>query len=165
MGYIEIQDLLFNFWLKVGPTLDPDKLKLIGFDMHDNEDRRRVMINLVEYYGDEELKSIILERLEGVHDWTYEYVVTTIDIRSFDTYPIEVMVNVMINGDQEIPVSTEDGVIDMTLWETNEKAREEWETGSPGPYDNTYEEIRDDVLNDVSILLKNLPVELKYTHF
>ena len=33
MGYIEIQDLLFNFWLKVGPTLDTDKLIKYAFQV------------------------------------------------------------------------------------------------------------------------------------
>ena len=166
-GPQKVQELLFNFWKKVGPTLEPDKLKLIGFNMNDNQDIRMVMMNLVEYYGDEELKRIIMERLEGVHDWEYEYIVTSIDIRSFDIYPIEVMVDVMVNGDQEVPVSTEDGVIDITLWDANEKAREEWQSGGAGPYDNLYEEVRDVVLNDVSILLKNLPVEpmLDYVDF
>ena len=37
----KIQDLLFQFWMRknIGPTLDPDKLKLIGFDMNNEEDK------------------------------------------------------------------------------------------------------------------------------
>ena len=33
------QKLLFDFWKKVGPTLDPDKLKLVGFNMDVYEER------------------------------------------------------------------------------------------------------------------------------
>jgi hypothetical protein len=55
----------------------------------------------------------------------------------------------------------------MTLWEANEKAREEWQSGNPGPYDNLYEDIRSVVLGDISVLLKNLPIEpmLDYVDF
>jgi len=77
------------------------------------------------------------------------------------------MVDVIVDGSIEVPVSTEDGVEDMTLWETNERAQKEWKGGGPGPYDNVYEEVREQVLSDVSILLKNLPVEpmLDYVDF
>ena len=80
-GPKEIQDLLFNFWKKFGPTLDPDRLKLIGFNMNDADDRTKVIFNLVEYYGDEELINIITDRLEGIQGWEYEYVVTSIDFQ------------------------------------------------------------------------------------
>jgi hypothetical protein len=78
------------------------------------------------------------------------------------------MIDVMVNGNQEIPVTTaDDGVIDITIWEANERARKEWEGGVPGPYDNGYEVIREQVLSDISILLKNIPVEpmLDYVDF
>ena len=168
LGPQKVQDLLFNFWKKVGPTLEPDKLKLIGFNMNDNQDIRLVMMNLVEYYGDEELVRVMTERLEGLQGWEYEYKVINIDIRSFNTYPIEVMVDVMVNGDQKVPVTTaDDGIIDITLWDSNEKAREEWQSGGPGPYDNLYEEVREAVLSDINILLENLPVDpmLDYVDF
>ena len=168
LGPQKVQDLLFNFWKKVGPTLEPDKLKLIGFNMNDNQDIRLVMMNLVEYYGDEELVRVMTERLEGLQGWEYEYKVINIDIRSFNTYPIEVMVDVMVNGDHKVPVTTaDDGIIDITLWDANEKAREEWQSGGPGPYDNLYEEVREVVLSDINILLENLPVDpmLDYVDF
>ena len=75
-GPKEIQELLFNFWKKHGPTLDPDRLKLIGFNMNDADDRTKVEYNLVAYYGDEELINIITDRLEGLQDGPYQYVVT-----------------------------------------------------------------------------------------
>ncbi len=169
-GPKEIQDLLFNFWKKHGPTLDPDRLKLIGFNMNDADDRTKVTFNLVEYYGDEELINIITDRLEGIQGWEYEYVVTSIDFHdllNFKSYPFTIMVDVIVDGSTEVPVSTEDGIEDMTLWETNERAQKEWKGGGPGPYDNVYEEVREQVLSDVSILLKNLPVEpmLDYVDF
>jgi len=169
-GPKEIQELLFNFWKKHGPTLDPDRLKLIGFNMNDADDRTKVTFNLVEYYGDEELINIITDRLEGIQGWEYEYVVTSIDFHdllNFNSYPFTIMVDVIVDGSTEVPVSTEDGIEDMTLWETNERAQKEWKGGGPGPYDNVYEEVREQVLSDVSILLKNLPVEpmLDYVDF
>ena len=169
-GPKEIQDLLFNFWKNNGPTLDPDRLKLIGFNMNDADDRTKVIFNLVEYYGDEELINIITDRLEGIQGWEYEYVVTSIDFHdllNFNSYPFTIMVDVIVDGSTEVPVSTEDGVEEMTLWETNERAQKEWKGGGPGPYDNMYEEVREQVLSDVSILLKNLPVEpmLDYVDF
>ncbi len=169
-GPKEIQDLLFNFWKNHGPTLDPDRLKLIGFNMNDADDRTKVTFNLVEYYGDEELINIITDRLEGIQGWEYEYVVTSIDFHdllNFNSYPFTIMVDVVVDGSTEVPVSTEDGVEEMTLWETNERAQKEWKGGGPGPYDNMYEEVREQVLSDVSILLKNLPVEpmLDYVDF
>ena len=75
----KIQDLLFNYWRKFGPTLDPDKLKLLGFDMNSEEDKILVYNNLIEYYGDEELANIVHERLEGVHDADYQFIVTSYD--------------------------------------------------------------------------------------
>jgi hypothetical protein len=77
------------------------------------------------------------------------------------------MVDVVVDGSTEVPVSTEDGVEDMTLWETNERAQKEWKGGGPGPYDNVYEEVREEVLGDINILLENLPVEamLDYVDF
>lgn len=171
-GGIEAQDLLFNFWKKVGPTMETDKLKLIGFDMNDTQDMNTVMMNLVEYYGDEEIVEIITEMLEGIQGWEYEYVVTSIDfsdlINPDITSPATIMIDVMVNGDQEIPLTTaDDGVIDITLWEVNERAQKEWKGGGPGPYDNTYEDVREQVLSDISILLKNVPVEpmLDYVDF
>ena len=168
----QTQDLLFNFWKKVGPTMEADKLKLIGFDMNDTQDMKKVIMNLVEYYGDEEIVEVITERLEGIQGWEYEYVVTSIDfsdlINPDMTYPATIMIDVMVNGNQEIPVTTaDDGVIDITIWEANERARKEWEGGVPGPYDNGYEVIREQVLSDISILLKNIPVEpmLDYVDF
>jgi hypothetical protein len=130
-GGIEAQDLLFNFWKKVGPTMETDKLKLIGFDMNDTQDMNTVMMNLVEYYGDEEIVEIITEMLEGIQGWEYEYVVTSIDfsdlINPDITSPATIMIDVMVNGDQEIPLTTaDDGVIDITLWEVNERAQKEW---------------------------------------
>ena len=169
-GPKEIQDLLFNFWKNNGPTLDPDRLKLIGFNMNDADDRTKVIFNLVEYYGDEELINIITDRLEGIQGWEYEYVVTSIDFHdllNFNSYPFTIMVDVIVDGSTEVPVSTEDGIEDITLWEANERAQKEWKGGGPGPYDNMYEEVREQVLSDVSILLKNLPVEpmLDYVDF
>ena len=169
-GPKEIQDLLFNFWKNHGPTLDPDRLKLIGFNMNDADDRTKVTFNLVEYYGDEELINIITDRLEGIQGWEYEYVVTSIDFHdllNFNSYPFTIMVDVIVDGSTEVPVSTEDGIEDITLWEANERAQKEWKGGGPGPYDNMYEEVREQVLSDVSILLKNLPVEpmLDYVDF
>jgi hypothetical protein len=72
-GPKEIQELLFNFWKKHGPTLDPDRLKLIGFNMNDADDRTKVEYNLVAYYGDEELINIITDRLEGMQDGSIVY--------------------------------------------------------------------------------------------
>ena len=169
-GPKEIQDLLFNFWKNHGPTLDPDRLKLIGFNMNDADDRTKVTFNLVEYYGDEELINIITDRLEGIQGWEYEYVVTSIDFHdllNFKSYPFTIMVDVIVDGSTEVPVTTEDGIEDITLWEANERAQKEWKGGGPGPYDNMYEEVREQVLSDVSILLKNLPVEpmLDYVDF
>lgn len=169
-GPKEIQDLLFNFWKNHGPTLDPDRLKLIGFNMNDADDRTKVIFNLVEYYGDEELINIITDRLEGIQGWEYEYVVTSIDFHdllNFNSYPFTIMVDVIVDGSTEVPVTTEDGIEDITLWEANERAQKEWKGGGPGPYDNMYEEVREQVLSDVSILLKNLPVEpmLDYVDF
>ena len=169
-GPKEIQELLFNFWKNNGPTLDPDRLKLIGFNMNDADDRTKVIFNLVEYYGDEELINIITDRLEGIQGWEYEYVVTSIDFHdllNFNSYPFTIMVDVIVDGSTEVPVSTEDGIEDITLWEANERAQKEWKGGGPGPYDNMYEEVREQVLSDVSILLKNLPVEpmLDYVDF
>ena len=86
-GGIEAQDLLFNFWKKVGPTMETDKLKLIGFDMNDTQDMNTVMMNLVEYYGDEEIVEIITEMLEGIQGWEYEYVVTNIDMHDMFHLP------------------------------------------------------------------------------
>ena len=169
-GPKETQELLFNFWKKHGPTLDPDRLKLIGFNMNDADDRTKVIFNLVEYYGDEELINIITDRLEGIQGWEYEYVVTSIDFHdllNFNSYPFTIMVDVIVDGSTEVPVTTEDGIEDITLWEANERAQKEWKGGGPGPYDNMYEEVREQVLSDVSILLKNLPVEpmLDYVDF
>jgi len=169
-GPKETQELLFNFWKKHGPTLDPDRLKLIGFNMNDADDRTKVIFNLVEYYGDEELINIITDRLEGIQGWEYEYVVTSIDFHdllNFNSYPFTIMVDVIVDGSTEVPVTTKDGIEDITLWEANERAQKEWKGGGPGPYDNMYEEVREQVLSDVSILLKNLPVEpmLDYVDF
>jgi hypothetical protein len=181
-GGIEVQDLLFNFWKKVGPTMEVDKLKLIGFDMNDTQDRKKVIMNLVEYYGDEEIIEIIRERLEGIQGWEYEYVVTNINIHDLInpnmTYPPTIMIDVVVDGSTQIPVSTEDGIEEITLWEANEIARKEWK-GTPtqkelrwtGPnylhLYNVYEEVREQVLSDISILLKNIPVEpmLDYVDF
>ena len=172
IGGIEAEDLLFNFWKKVGPTMEADKLKLIGFDMNDTQDMNTVIMNLVEYYGDEEIVEVITERLEGIQGWEYEYVVTSIDfsdlINPDITSPATIMIDVMVNGNQEVPIPTaDDGVIDITLWEANERAQKEWKGAGPGPYDNTYEDVREQVLSDISILLKNVPVEpmLDYVDF
>ena len=169
-GPKETQELLFNFWKKHGPTLDPDRLKLIGFNMYDADDRTKVEYNLVAYYGDEELINIITDRLEGMQDGIYPYTVTSIDFHdllNFKSYPLTIMLDVVVDGSTEVPVSTEDGVEDMTLWETNERAQKEWKTRGPGPYDNVYEEVREEVLGDINVLLENLPVEamLDYLDF
>ena len=129
-GPKEIQDLLFNFWKNHGPTLDPDRLKLIGFNMNDADDRTKVIFNLVEYYGDEELINIITDRLEGIQGWEYEYVVTSIDFHdllNFNSYPFTIMVDVIVDGSTEVPVTTEDGIEDITLWEANERAQKRME--------------------------------------
>ena len=169
-GPKETQELLFNFWKKHGPTLDPDRLKLIGFNMYDADDRTKVEYNLVEYYGDEELINIITDRLEGLQDGPYQYVVTSIDFHdllNFKSYPLTIMVDVVVDGSTEVPVSTEDGIEDITLWEANERAHKEWRENAGGPYDNIYEEVREQVLGDINILLENLPVEavLDYVDF
>ena len=169
-GPKETQELLFNFWKKHGPTLDPDRLKLIGFNMYDADDRTKVEYNLVAYYGDEELINVITDRLEGLQDGVYQYIVTSIDFHdllNFNTYPLTIMVDVVVDGSIEVPVSTEDGVVDITLWEANERAHKEWKGRGPGPYDNLYEEVREEVLGDINILLENLPVEavLDYLDF
>jgi len=169
-GPKKTQELLFNFWKKFGPTLDPDRLKLIGFNMYDADDRTKVEYNLVAYYGDEELINIITDRLEGLQDGVYQYVVTSIDFHdllNFNSYPLTIMVDVVVDGNTQVPVSTEDGVVDITLWEANERAHKEWKGRGPGPYDNLYEEVREEVLGDINILLENLPVEavLDYLDF
>ena len=169
-GPKKTQELLFNFWKKFGPTLDPDRLKLIGFNMYDADDRTKVEYNLVAYYGDEELINIITDRLEGLQDGVYQYVVTSIDFHdllNFKSYPLTIMVDVVVDGNTQVPVSTEDGVVDITLWEANERAHKEWKGRGPGPYDNLYEEVREEVLGDINILLENLPVEavLDYLDF
>ena len=169
-GPKEIQDLLFNFWKNHGPTLDPDRLKLIGFNMNDADDRTKVEYNLVGYYGDEELINIITDRLDGIQDGIYPYTVTSIDFHdllNFNSYPLTIMLDVVVDGSTEVPVSTEDGIEDMTLWETNERAQKEWKARGPGPYDNVYEEVREEVSGDINILLENLPVEalLDYVDF
>ena len=169
-GPKETQELLFNFWKKFGPTLDPDRLKLIGFNMYDADDRTKVEYNLVEYYGDEELIEIITDGLEGLQDGPYQYVVTSIDFHdllNFNTYPLTIMVDVVVDGDTQVPVSTEDGMEDITLWEANERAHKEWRENAGGPYDNLYEDVREQVLGDINFLLENLPVEavLDYVDF
>ncbi len=169
-GPKETQELLFNFWKKHGPTLDPDRLKLIGFNMYDADDRTKVEYNLVAYYGDEELINVITDRLEGIQGWEYEYVVTSIDFHdllNFNSYPLTIMVDVVVDGNTEVPVSTEDGIEDMTVWEANERAHKEWTSSIGGPYDNVYEEVREEVLGDINVLLENLPVEavLDYVDF
>ena len=78
------------------------------------------------------------------------------------------MVDVVVDGNTEVPVSTEDGVVDITLWEANERAHKEWRDQCiGGPYDNLYEDVREQVLGDINILLENLPVEafLDYVDF
>ena len=169
-GPKETQELLFNFWKKHGPTLDPDRLKLIGFNMYDADDRTKVEYNLVEYYGDEELIEIITDRLEGLQDGPYQYVVHSIDFHdllNFNTYPLTIMVDVVVDGNTQVPVSTEDGIEDITLWEANERAHKEWRENAGGPYDNLYEDVREQVLGDINFLLENLPVEavLDYVDF
>ena len=169
-GPKEIQELLFNFWKKHGPTLDPDRLKLIGFNMNDADDRTKVEYNLVAYYGDEELIEIITDRLEGLQDGPYQYVVHSIDFHdllNFNTYPLTIMVDVVVDGNTQVPVSTEDGIEDITLWEANERAHKEWRENAGGPYDNLYEDVREQVLGDINFLLENLPVEavLDYVDF
>ena len=169
-GPKETQDLLFNFWKNHGPTLDPDRLKLIGFNMDDADDRTKVEYNLVAYYGDEELINIITDRLEGIQDGPYKYMVTSIDFHdllNFKSYPLTIMVDVVVDGSTEVPLSTEDGIIDITLWEANERAHKEWRDDGGGPYDGLYEEVREQVLGDINILLENLPVEamLDYLDF
>ena len=168
-----IQDLLFQFWMRknIGPTLDPDKLKLLGFDMNNEEDKILVYNNLIEYYGDEELANIVHERLEGVHDADYQFIVTSYDSLTPRRYKseargLETYVDVLINGDQIIPISQEDGTVrDMTVWEANEKAAQEQQEN---PYDDAYEGIREEIhyyLEDV--ILQNLPIEshLDYVDF
>ena len=114
--------------------------------------------------------NIITDRLEGIQGWEYEYVVTSIDFHdllNFNSYPLTIMLDVVVDGSTEVPVSTEDGIEDMTLWETNERAQKEWKARGPGPYDNVYEEVREEVSGDINILLENLPVEalLDYVDF
>jgi hypothetical protein len=148
------QTLLFNFWRKVGPTLDPDKLKLVGFNVDAYEDRSVVWDNLREYYGDEELINIIQERLEGLHDsWSYEYIVT-----DFNFDGDEIYLNVLVNGDTQIPIMQEEGgVIDMSLWDINEKAA----VDILSLYDDIYDEARDSISDDIKdVLLKDLPVDV-----
>ena len=169
-GPKKTQELLFNFWKKFGPTLDPDRLKLIGFNMNDADDRTKVEYNLVEYYGDEELIEIITDRLEGLQDGPYQYVVHSIDFHdllNFNTYPLTIMVDVVVDGNTQVPVSTEDGIEDITLWEANERAHKEWRENAGGPYDGLYEDVREQVLGDINFLLENLPVEavLDYVDF
>tara|TARA_R110002012_G_scaffold289936_1_gene483334 strand:+ start:18 stop:1817 length:1800 start_codon:yes stop_codon:yes gene_type:complete len=138
--------------------------------MNDADDRTKVEYNLVAYYGDEELINIIADRLEGIQDGIYPYTVTSIDFHdllNFKSYPLTIMLDVVVDGSTEVPVSTEDGIEDMTLWETNERAHKEWKSNIGGPYDNVYEEVREEVLGDINVLLENLPVEamLDYLDF
>ena len=144
------QKLLFNFWKKVGPTLDPDKLKLVGFNMDVDEDRSVVWDNLREYYGDEELTNIIQERLEGLHDsWNFEYIVT-----DFNFHGDEIYLNALVNGDTQVPITQEEGgAIDMSLWDINQYVDIEY-------YDDIYDEVKDSVSDDIKeVLLKDLPVD------
>ena len=150
----QTQELLFNFWKKVGPTLDPNKLKLIGFNMDNNDDKRVVWDNLREYYGDEELTNIIQERLDGLHDsWNYEYIVT-----DFSFHGDEIYLNALVNGDTQVPMTQEEGgAIDMSLWDINKKAAED---NYHNYYDDIYDEARDSVSDDIKeVLLKDLPVD------
>jgi len=150
----KIQDLLFNYWIKHGPTLDSDKLKLLGFDMKSYDERGVVWDNLQEYYGDQELTEIIHERLEGLHDsWNYEYIVTSWSMDSTG----DIDVNVLVNGDAMMPISQESGeVIDMSLWDINKSSAEDGYQ-----YDDAYEEVRSTISDDISnVLLKDLPVDM-----
>ena len=154
------QKLLFNFWKKVGPTLDPDKLKLVGFNMDVYEDSSVVWDNLKEYYGDEELTNIIQERLEGLHDiWNYEYIVT-----DFNFDGDEIYLNVLVNGDAQIPMAQEEGgVIDISLWDIFKKtkhAEDGYFLDISNYYADIYDEVRDSVSDDIKeFLLKDLPVD------
>lgn len=167
----KIQEILFTLWRKMGPTLDSDTLKLVGFNMNSEEDKIIVYNNLMEYYGDEELRDVVHERLEGIHEADYEFIVSSYSSLKPRTYKsdaigLETYVDVIINGDQIIPISQEDGTVrDMTVWEANEKAAQEQQEN---PYEDAYEDVREEVwyyLNDV--ILKNLPVDaiLDYVDF
>ena len=146
----QTQELLFNFWRKVGPTLDPNKLKLVGFNMDNNDDKRVVWDNLKEYYGDEGLNDVIDERLEGLHDsWSYEYIVTNAEWNGDD-----ITLDILVNGDTQIPVTQElGGAIDMSLWDINENETGDYQN------DDIYEEVRDSISSDIEgVLLQDLPV-------
>ena len=146
----QTQELLFNFWRKVGPTLDPNKLKLVGFNMDNNDDKRVVWDNLKEYYGDEGLNDVIDERLEGLQDsWSYEYIVTNAEWNGDD-----ITLDILVNGDTQIPVTQElGGAIDMSLWDINENETGDYQN------DDIYEEVRDSISSDIEgVLLQDLPV-------
>ena len=153
----EHSDILFNYWSKFGPTMEKNTMKLLGFDTHDEGDFRVVWDNLQQYYGDEELNNIILERLEGLHDsWDYEYIVTTM-------YPYEgydCVVEIMVNGDTIIPFSTEEGITEMALWEINEES-ERFGNKGYNFYEDTVEKVEDDIRLDMEeVLFKDLPVDM-----
>lgn len=150
------QDLLFNLWRKIGPTLDPNKLKLVGFNMDIHDELSFVWDTLQEYYGDEELNNIIQERLEGLHDsWSYEYIVTSFEpIEEGDS---EIIVNILVNGDVQVPMAQESGgVVDMSLWDINEDSN-----ANDYQHDDVYDEVRSTISDDISnVLLKDLPVDM-----
>ena len=151
------QDLLFNLWRKIGPTLDPNKLKLVGFNMDIHDELSFVWDTLQEYYGDEELNNIIQERLEGLHDsWSYEYIVTSFEpIEEGDS---EIIVSILVNGDTQIPINQESGggAIDMSLWDINEVSN-----ANDYQFDDVYDEVRSVISDDISnVLLKDLPVDM-----
>ena len=162
----KIQNLLFNFWAKHGPTIEPKSMKLLGYDMDKYDERSVVWDNLQEYYGDEELNNIVQERLEGLHDsWSYEYIVTSFEpIEEGDG---EIIVNILVNGDTQIPISQESGggSIDMSLWEINEKAQNQtldnYSDDNIETLEETYEEVRSTISNDIQeVLLKDLPIDM-----
>ena len=159
---IKNTEILFNYWSKFGPTMDRNALKLIGFDTHVTVDHDIVWDNLKEYYGYEELNRIIYDRLEGQHDsWEYEYIITS--FQPFTEDDNDVHLEIMVNGDVLIPMSTEAGpVVEMTLWEINEASanqRDETEI-SFNFYEDVYDEVESVIFQDIQrVLLLDLPVD------
>jgi len=146
----KVREMLFNYWVEHGPSLDPNNMKLLGYNMSNYDDRSVVWDNLKEYYGDEELNDIIYERLEGLHDsWSYEYIVTNAEWNGGD-----ITLDILVNGDTQIPVTQESGgAIDMSLWDINENETGDYQN------DDIYDEVRDSISSDIEeVLLKDLPV-------
>ena len=150
------QDLLFDYWAKHGPTIDPDSLKLLGLNMSDYKDRGIVWSNLQEYYGEEELNNIIQDRLVEVsQSWEYEYIVTTVEPFTFDDQSITVQA--LVNGDTTIPISFIDGSVrDVSLWDISELTEDSYEE----QLSYIYEEITEDLRST----MVDLPVDLFLEH-